>query len=128
MILDATTEPDFAGAPVVTLDGVNILGTADGLLFDDAAPLFPFGHGLSYTTFEIGAPELPAARVPAGDAVDVSVTVANTGDRGGDEVVQLLNRHWIITDANGRVEEVKGPAATVVLSAVADSLDRARAN
>jgi ApaG protein len=28
---------------------------------------------------------------------------------GGDEVVQLLNRHWIITDANGNVEEVKGP-------------------
>jgi ApaG protein len=34
-----------------------------------------------------------------------TVTIVNEGD----DVVQLLNRHWIITDANGRVEEVKGP-------------------
>jgi len=33
------------------------------------------------------------------------ITISNVGD----EVVQLLNRHWIITDANGQVEEVKGP-------------------
>ncbi|MEV0113658.1 glycoside hydrolase family 3 N-terminal domain-containing protein [Streptomyces sp. NPDC050844] len=57
-------------------------------------PQFTFGHGLSYTTFETGAPKLSRDRVSAGalrkgDTVEVSVTVANTGDRAGDEVVQL---------------------------------------
>ncbi|MVO85076.1 glycosyl hydrolase [Streptomyces sp. p1417] len=57
-------------------------------------PQFPFGHGLSYTTFEIGAPKLsrtsvPAGALHAGDTLEVSVTVSNTGDRAGDEVVQL---------------------------------------
>lgn len=60
-------------------------------------PQFPFGHGLSYTTFEIGAPELSRTSVPAaalreGDTLEVSVTVSNTGDRAGDEVVQLYVR------------------------------------
>ncbi|MEL3950208.1 glycoside hydrolase family 3 N-terminal domain-containing protein [Streptomyces sp. LNU-CPARS28] len=57
-------------------------------------PQFPFGHGLSYTTFEIGTPKLSRASVPAGslrdgDTLEVSVTVSNTGRRKGDEVVQL---------------------------------------
>jgi beta-glucosidase len=70
-----------------------------GYLFDDAAPLFPFGYGLSYTTFEIGAPELAAASVPAGSDVGVSVTVTNTGERTGDEVVQLYVRDCIASVA-----------------------------
>ncbi|MEV8017314.1 glycoside hydrolase family 3 N-terminal domain-containing protein [Streptomyces sp. NPDC086554] len=57
-------------------------------------PQFAFGHGLGYTTFEVGAPKLSRDRVSAGalrkgDTVEVSVTLANTGDRTGDEVVQL---------------------------------------
>ena len=60
-----------------------------GYLFDDAAPLFPFGHGLSYTTFEISAPRLSATEVPADAPVTVEATVTNTGQRAGDEVVQL---------------------------------------
>jgi beta-glucosidase len=60
-----------------------------GYLFDDAGPLFPFGHGLSYTTFEISEPRLSKARVGADEPVQVEATVRNTGARAGDEVVQL---------------------------------------
>ena len=56
-------------------------------------PLFPFGHGLSYTTFGYAdiRPSSPAIR--AGDSVAVAVTVVNTGARLGTEVVQLYLRH-----------------------------------
>jgi len=50
---------------------------------------FPFGHGLSYTTFEIGEPELSAPGFEFGEALTVSVPVTNTGTRRGAEVVQL---------------------------------------
>jgi beta-glucosidase len=52
-------------------------------------PLFPFGHGLSYTTFELSGLKLGAERIAAGGTVRVQVTVKNTGERAGDEVVQL---------------------------------------
>ncbi|HLX22791.1 MAG TPA: glycoside hydrolase family 3 N-terminal domain-containing protein [Usitatibacter sp.] len=52
-------------------------------------PLFPFGFGLSYTTFELGAPRLSASRIKAGEGVTVEVDVRNTGKREGDEVVQV---------------------------------------
>jgi len=51
-------------------------------------PLFPFGHGLSYTTFAYRDFRVPAT-ARAGDSVRVSVEVQNTGARAGDEVVQL---------------------------------------
>jgi beta-glucosidase len=51
--------------------------------------LYPFGHGLSYTSFRYAAPSLSAASVKAGDPVNVTVEVSNTGKRDGDEVVQL---------------------------------------
>lgn len=60
-----------------------------GYLFDETSPLFPFGFGLSYTTFDISAPRLSRASIGKGDSVRVSVDVANTGSRAGDEVVQL---------------------------------------
>ena len=52
-------------------------------------PAFPFGHGLGYTTFEIGAPVVASSTMAAGERVDVAVEVTNTGDRAGTEVVQL---------------------------------------
>ena len=60
-----------------------------GYLFDTTAPLYPFGYGLSYTSFVISAPRVERASVPMGQPVRVSVDVANTGRRAGDEVVQL---------------------------------------
>lgn len=52
-------------------------------------PLFPFGHGLSYTTFEYGKPTADAKTMQADGKLTVKVTVKNTGDREGQEVVQL---------------------------------------
>jgi beta-glucosidase len=54
-----------------------------------APPLYEFGHGLSYTTFRYARLRVAPAPVAAGDAVTVSVDVENTGQRAGDEVVQL---------------------------------------
>lgn len=58
----------------------------------EITPLFPFGHGGSYTTFEIGTPSLSAAQFAAGDSLIVRVEVSNTGDRPGSEVVQCYVR------------------------------------
>jgi beta-glucosidase len=52
-------------------------------------PLWPFGYGLSYTTFRYGGLTLPTAPIKAGAPVRASVTVTNSGRRAGDEVVQL---------------------------------------
>jgi len=55
-------------------------------------PLWPFGYGLSYTTFAYSGLTLPSAPINAGDPLDASVTVTNTGKVAGDEVVQLYLR------------------------------------
>jgi beta-glucosidase len=52
-------------------------------------PLYPFGYGLSYTTFSYSDLSLPQTEVEAGDPVGADVTVTNTGKVAGDEVVQL---------------------------------------
>lgn len=52
-------------------------------------PLYPFGFGLSYTTFDISNLRLSSASMPAGGSLTASVDVKNTGSRSGDEVVQL---------------------------------------
>ena len=55
-------------------------------------PLYPFGYGLSYTTFSISAPRLSTTTMSARDTVRVAVDVTNSGSRAGDEVVQLYVR------------------------------------
>jgi beta-glucosidase len=55
-------------------------------------PLYPFGYGLSYTTFSYSNLRLSATRIAAGDPLMVSIDVRNSGDRLGDEVVQLYVR------------------------------------
>jgi len=55
----------------------------------DGKPLYPFGYGLSYTTFHYSDLSVPAQAVAAGDPVGADVTVTNSGKVAGDEVVQL---------------------------------------
>ena len=55
----------------------------------EGEPLWPFGFGLSYTTFSYSDLSLPTVTINAGDPLDASVNVTNTGKVAGDEVVQL---------------------------------------
>jgi beta-glucosidase len=55
-------------------------------------PLFPFGHGLSYTTFRYEALELSSRTLRSGETLTASLRVTNTGNRAGDEIVQFYVR------------------------------------
>jgi beta-glucosidase len=57
-----------------------------------AGPLYPFGHGLSYTSFALSGAALGASELSRHGALSTTVTITNTGDRPGDEVVQLYVR------------------------------------
>jgi len=61
--------------------------------FFRGTPLYPFGHGLSYTTFRYKNLHTSAGRLPGDSAITVRVEVTNSGRRAGDEVVQLYIRH-----------------------------------
>ena len=56
---------------------------------ETSRPLYPFGYGLSYTTFTLGQPTLSAATMPATGSLDATFAVTNSGQTDGDEVVQL---------------------------------------
>jgi beta-glucosidase len=58
-------------------------------MYVNGAPLFPFGHGLSYTTFQYSDLKLSADRIKSDGEVQVSFEIKNSGARAGDEVVQL---------------------------------------
>lgn len=70
-------------------------------------PLFPFGYGLSYTTFKISNLQLSAPQMRADGKLTVSVDVENTGRRAGDEVVQLYIRD-VVASMTRPVKELKG--------------------
>ena len=63
-----------------------------GYLFASKEPLFPFGYGLSYTSFEYGKASVEPSTIGPGESAKVKVTVTNTGSRAGDEIVQLYIR------------------------------------
>lgn len=58
-------------------------------MYDPHEPLFPFGHGLGYTTFDYRDLELAQPAISRGEIIDISLTVENTGNMDSDEVVQL---------------------------------------
>jgi beta-glucosidase len=70
-------------------------------------PLWPFGFGLSYTTFELFDLRLEPSRIAADGETRVSVDVANTGERAGDEVVQLYVRD-VAASRTRPVKELRG--------------------
>jgi beta-glucosidase len=77
-----------------------------GYLFDSVDPLFPFGYGLSYTSFEIGTPSLSADHIGIDGSVTVSVRVRNSGARAGDETVQLYV-HQLVGSVTRPIKELK---------------------
>ncbi|MCB5174427.1 beta-glucosidase BglX [Microvirga lenta] len=63
-----------------------------GYIDEAVTPLYPFGWGLSYTSFAYRDAAIVTPRLSSGDTLEVSVTVTNTGSRDGQEVVQLYTR------------------------------------
>jgi beta-glucosidase len=70
-------------------------------------PLYPFGYGLSYTQFQFSNLQLSTPSIPVNGRLNVSVEVANTGRRAGDEVVQLYI-HDVAASVTRPVRELKG--------------------
>lgn len=70
-------------------------------------PLYPFGYGLSYSTFDYSKLELSSKKLKSDGEIIVRVTVRNTGKRTGDEVVQLYVKHLNST-VDHPLKEIKG--------------------
>jgi beta-glucosidase len=94
------------------------------------APLFPFGFGLSYTTFSYSSLRLGAQQVGPDETVQVSIDITNTGQRAGKEILQLyirdeqasLTRPEKELKAFAKVELEPGERKTVTLSFSRDAL------
>jgi beta-glucosidase len=71
-----------------------------------ADPLFPFGFGLSYTTFSIGVARLSTPQMRQGDSVEITVPLMNTGSRKGTEVLQVYVRK--LNDPDGPLKTLRG--------------------
>ncbi|MEM9572838.1 MAG: glycoside hydrolase family 3 N-terminal domain-containing protein [Pseudomonadota bacterium] len=67
-------------------------------------PLYPFGHGLSYTDFDYGELSVSDALLASGETVSLSLTVTNTGSRGAEEVVQLYMRDPVASVSRPKLE------------------------
>lgn len=69
-------------------------------------PLFPFGFGLSYTTFSIGTAKISKTELRRGDSVELMIPVSNTGERDGTEIVQVYVRR--VNDSDGPLKTLRG--------------------
>jgi beta-glucosidase len=101
-----------------------------GYVFDENTPLFPFGFGLSYTTFSFGKPTADREKLSVKEKAKVSVLVTNTGSRAGDEVVQMYIHHPVSSVVQPaialrgfeRVHLNAGESATVTFGVGAEEL------
>ncbi|GAA0439383.1 glycosyl hydrolase [Acrocarpospora corrugata] len=84
------------------------LGTdSQGISNLDPTPLFPFGYGTSYTTFEVGELRISDVEIPTDGEFTVAVRVHNTGARAGSEVVQLY-LHDVLAQVTRPVKQLAG--------------------
>lgn len=90
--------PDHPGGQPGTYISPPLGWFSDGVSNLDPRPLYPFGHGRSYTTFDITDLRLSAEEVPTDGELRATATVTNTGDRAGAEVVQAY-----LADLTGQV-------------------------
>ena len=78
-----------------------------GWLDSPTSPAYPFGFGMSYTTFTYDTPKLNKAQIKPGETLEVSVTVTNTGKVAGSETVQCYIRD-LVADISRPLKELKG--------------------
>lgn len=99
-------------------------------MYDTHEPLYPFGYGLSYTTFEYSNLKCSADHLSAGETINITFDVKNTGNCDGDEVAQLyasfpnsqVERPAIALKGFNRVSIKKGETTKVTISVKADDL------
>jgi len=101
-----------------------------GYVFSDNSPLYPFGFGLSYTTFKIEQPSTDKSTLGRDDTARVSVKVTNTGQRAGDQLIQMYVHHPVSSIAQPvillrgfkRVHLEPGESTTVTFDAGPEQL------
>jgi len=102
-----TGRPPQDDGPSIPPGSFDIAGWTSRYLDVDHRPLFPFGYGLSYTTFAYSDLEVETPKVGAEDTLAVTAVIKNTGDRAGEEVVQLYVRD-LVGSVTRPVKELKG--------------------
>ncbi len=101
-----------------------------GYFNDDVSPLYPFGYGLSYTSFELSNLRISKQEIKKDENLEILVDIKNTGNLEGDEVVQLYIRDEISTVTRPvkelkdfkRIHLLAGESKTVTLSITPDKL------
>ena len=124
--------PRFVGQlPVTYLEKPDFIGTGKGQYMNaDKSPLFSFGYGLSYTNFRFSNLRLASNKIKAGEKTKVTVDITNTGERPGDEVVQMyvhedvasVGRFFKMLKGFGRITLKPGETKTVQFELNADNL------